>query len=127
MEPKYWLSYLFGFLIVSTSIGAGLVNSFEGNFLPTFLGVTGFILGYKISQLSLEEKISYTELQKRLKNLGLSLSPLVFLMGSGIMAYGFMKITRSISDAEPLTGGFGSLIVFIGYLLAHHATNKVLI
>ncbi|QKQ98412.1 hypothetical protein GKQ38_02715 [Candidatus Nanohaloarchaea archaeon] len=124
----YWMLIGSGLIVVSS--GYGLVSGFNGGFFQVYISLVGFVSGYKIAQIGLHNgrasKNIFKEYFFRIKNYS-RIDLVSFAGGSALMALGFLTLTESILQMNPLLAATSAVSMGAGYMIGHWAVNNTLV
>ncbi len=118
-----------GTVILSAGLGLSALSASERSFIGVFLGFILFILGYKLSQISVRSghRPPFRETVRDILAQAWAVDVLMVIVGSGTITYGFVMLFGSIETANIFRATLAALLMFLGYAMAHYAVNKTVV
>lgn len=116
-----------GILIAGLGISgiAANVESFPG----VFAGFVLFVLGYKLSQISVRDTTD-TEIKALFSDItgsAVMIDLFMTVVGAGAIAYGVVLLFTALRRADIVLAAIASGLMFAGYVTAHYAVNNTVV
>jgi hypothetical protein len=132
-DGKDIFKYLYlaiGSLLIALSSGYGLVAGFHDDFSSVYLGLIGFVSGYKVAQIGIhngrESSNIFLEYYNRMKSYS-RIDSLSFIGGSLMMALGFLTLSQAIVTIKISMAAAAAVSMGAGYMVCHWAINNTLV
>lgn len=126
MDARKLVLFLVGSTFVAVSSGIGVMSSYEQNMPLVTVSLTFFLLGFKISEISISKKFEPRKLVSVKEEINIRRIVLL-LLGIMIASFGFSEIGGSISSEETWRSVLGSLYILVGYPMIHYGMEREII
>lgn len=123
------LELVIGTVVLCLGLGLSALSAAERSFIGVFSGFVLFILGYKLSQISVRTttRSPLRDVVRDIVASAAAVDTLVVTVGAGTITYGFVLLFQSIETADIARAVGASVLMFVGYSMAHYAVNKTLV
>lgn len=128
------LGLMAGSLILAIGLALAAIAAFQEWFIGVFTGFILFVVGYKLSQIAVQETdrtpIQYMVMRDIVRDILRDASLIDLFMaviGTGTIAYGFTLLIQSVEATRLSLAVAATAIMFAGYTAAHYAINKTLV
>ncbi len=115
--------------ILIAGLGVSAIAASLESFPGVFAGFALFVLGYKLSQISVRDTTD-TEIRALFSDItgsAVLIDLFMTVVGAGAIAYGVVLLFTALNRTDIVLAGGASGLMFAGYVTAHYGVNKTVV